>query len=83
MLQFFRCCPRFANVNCERIFLMGLRVYQVVPSQLTVFSPMQVKPPCSFTPEETNYLTDRIQNGGTEVVEVSLVSSMLHSFEYS
>ncbi|XP_078441798.1 malate dehydrogenase, glyoxysomal [Wolffia australiana] len=29
----------------------------------------QVKPPSSFTPEETNYLTDRIQNGGTEVVE--------------
>jgi len=31
---------------------------------------MQVKPPSSFTPEEINYLTDRIQNGGTEVVEV-------------
>uniref|UniRef100_A0A7C8ZDA7 Malate dehydrogenase n=1 Tax=Opuntia streptacantha TaxID=393608 RepID=A0A7C8ZDA7_OPUST len=29
----------------------------------------QVKPPSSFTPEEINYLTDRIQNGGTEVVE--------------
>ncbi|PSS30654.1 Malate dehydrogenase, glyoxysomal like [Actinidia chinensis var. chinensis] len=29
----------------------------------------QVKPPCSFTPEETDYLTVRIQNGGTEVVE--------------
>ncbi|KAL6211890.1 hypothetical protein ACLB2K_017113 [Fragaria x ananassa] len=29
----------------------------------------QVKPPCSFTKEETEYLTDRIQNGGTEVVE--------------
>ncbi|KAA8536323.1 hypothetical protein F0562_028801 [Nyssa sinensis] len=29
----------------------------------------QVKPPCSFTPEETAYLTNRIQNGGTEVVE--------------
>ncbi|XP_058080346.1 malate dehydrogenase, glyoxysomal-like isoform X2 [Magnolia sinica] len=29
----------------------------------------QVKPPCSFTAEEINYLTDRIQNGGTEVVE--------------
>ncbi|XP_078179941.1 peroxisomal NAD-malate dehydrogenase 2 [Carex rostrata] len=29
----------------------------------------QVTPPCSFTPEETAYLTDRIQNGGTEVVE--------------
>ncbi|GFZ18858.1 peroxisomal NAD-malate dehydrogenase 1 [Actinidia rufa] len=29
----------------------------------------QVKPPCSFTREETDYLTTRIQNGGTEVVE--------------
>ncbi|NP_001292692.1 malate dehydrogenase, glyoxysomal [Cucumis sativus] len=29
----------------------------------------QVKPPSSFTQEEINYLTDRIQNGGTEVVE--------------
>jgi malate dehydrogenase len=29
----------------------------------------QIKPPCSFTSEETNYLTSRIQNGGTEVVE--------------
>ncbi|KAL8167675.1 hypothetical protein V2J09_009174 [Rumex salicifolius] len=29
----------------------------------------QVKPSCSFTTEEINYLTDRIQNGGTEVVE--------------
>ncbi|XP_043713508.1 malate dehydrogenase, glyoxysomal-like [Telopea speciosissima] len=29
----------------------------------------QVKPPCSFTQEEISYLTDRIQNGGTEVVE--------------
>ncbi|KAH9694875.1 Malate dehydrogenase 2 (peroxisomal) [Citrus sinensis] len=29
----------------------------------------QVKPPCSFTQEETEYLTNRIQNGGTEVVE--------------
>ncbi|ONK74512.1 uncharacterized protein A4U43_C03F7140 [Asparagus officinalis] len=29
----------------------------------------QVKPSCSFTSEEINYLTDRVQNGGTEVVE--------------
>ncbi|KAJ6839337.1 malate dehydrogenase, glyoxysomal-like [Iris pallida] len=29
----------------------------------------QVKPSCSFTSEEISYLTDRIQNGGTEVVE--------------
>ncbi|KAI4327289.1 hypothetical protein L6164_019768 [Bauhinia variegata] len=29
----------------------------------------QVKPPCAFTPKEVDYLTNRIQNGGTEVVE--------------
>lgn len=29
----------------------------------------QVNPPSSFTPEEITYLTNRIQNGGTEVVE--------------
>lgn len=29
----------------------------------------QVNPPCSFTPDEISNLTDRIQNGGTEVVE--------------
>ncbi|XP_039155452.1 malate dehydrogenase, glyoxysomal-like [Eucalyptus grandis] len=29
----------------------------------------QVKPPCSFTPQEIEYLISRIQNGGTEVVE--------------
>lgn len=29
----------------------------------------QVKPPCAFTQKEIEYLTDRIQNGGTEVVE--------------
>ncbi|KAL1534461.1 malate dehydrogenase [Salvia divinorum] len=30
----------------------------------------QVKPPCSLTLEETEYLTKRIQDGGTEVVQV-------------
>ncbi|WOK97821.1 hypothetical protein Cni_G06529 [Canna indica] len=29
----------------------------------------QVKPACSFTSEEIDYLTNRVQNGGTEVVE--------------
>ncbi|KAJ8769361.1 hypothetical protein K2173_002565 [Erythroxylum novogranatense] len=29
----------------------------------------QIKPPCSFTQQEIEYLTNRIQNGGTEVVE--------------
>ncbi|CAH9066704.1 unnamed protein product [Cuscuta europaea] len=29
----------------------------------------QVKPPCSLSPEEIEFLTSRIQNGGTEVVE--------------
>ncbi|CAN6554685.1 unnamed protein product [Malus baccata var. baccata] len=37
--------------------------------QKTVCLCMQVKPHCSFTKEETEYLTNRIQNGGTEVVE--------------
>ncbi|XP_039803007.1 malate dehydrogenase, glyoxysomal-like [Panicum virgatum] len=36
----------------------------------------QVNPACSFTSEEVNYLTSRIQNGGTEVVEVCF--SLLH-----
>jgi hypothetical protein len=31
---------------------------------------LQAKPPSSFTPEETEYLTKRIQDGGTEVVQV-------------
>uniref|UniRef100_A0A2P2KD92 Malate dehydrogenase n=1 Tax=Rhizophora mucronata TaxID=61149 RepID=A0A2P2KD92_RHIMU len=30
---------------------------------------LQVKPACSFSQQEIDYLTDRIQNGGTEVVE--------------
>lgn len=43
---------------------------------------MQVKPPCSFTQEETEYLTSRIQNGGTEVVEVGgiLICNNLNKF---
>jgi len=36
---------------------------------------LQVKPPSSFTPEETEYLTKRIQDGGTEVVQVIFFSS--------
>lgn len=31
---------------------------------------LQVKPACTFTADEIHYLTDRIQNGGTEVVKV-------------
>lgn len=34
---------------------------------------MQVKPSCYFTPQEIEYLTTRIQNGGTEVVEVKRI----------
>jgi malate/lactate dehydrogenase len=34
---------------------------------------LKVKPPSSFTAEETEYLTNRIQNGGTEVVEVMFI----------
>ncbi|AES64377.2 malate dehydrogenase [Medicago truncatula] len=33
----------------------------------------QAKSPSSFTAEETEYLTNRIQNGGTEVVESQLM----------
>lgn len=40
---------------------------------------MQVKPPCSFTSQEVDYLTDRIQNGGTEVVEVKHFLATLES----
>ncbi|XP_013623303.1 malate dehydrogenase 1, peroxisomal [Brassica napus] len=29
----------------------------------------QVKPPCSFTQKEIEYLTDRMENGGIEVVK--------------
>lgn len=35
----------------------------------------QVKPPSSFTQQEIEHLTNRIQNGGTEVVEVMLLDS--------
>lgn len=37
----------------------------------------QVKPPSSFTTKEIEYLTDRIQNGGTEVVEVKFTQRKL------
>ncbi|KAM1003093.1 hypothetical protein ACFX2C_003460 [Malus domestica] len=42
---------------------------QACKIQKTVCLCMQVKPPCSFTKEETEYLTNWIQNGRTEVVE--------------
>lgn len=38
---------------------------------------LQVTPPSSFTQDETRYLTDRIQNGGTEVVEVQCYLTLL------
>lgn len=38
---------------------------------------LQAKPPSSFTPEETEYLTKRIQDGGTEVVQVIVFWSTL------
>ncbi|KAJ0078359.1 hypothetical protein Patl1_37253 [Pistacia atlantica] len=38
---------------------------------LPLLSQVLVKPPCSFTAQENEYLTHRIQNGGTEVVELS------------
>ncbi|MFQ6664967.1 hypothetical protein Gotur_031890 [Gossypium turneri] len=48
----------------------------------------QVKPPCSFTQKEIDYLTNRIQNGGTEVVEAkagagSATLSMVSYFSLS
>ncbi|KAL0332381.1 UNVERIFIED_CONTAM: Malate dehydrogenase, glyoxysomal [Sesamum calycinum] len=44
--------------------LLGVTMLDVVRANTFV-----VKPACSFTQEETEYLTSRIQNGGTEVVE--------------
>ncbi|KAL8541684.1 hypothetical protein ACS0TY_002805 [Phlomoides rotata] len=44
--------------------LLGVTMLDVVRANTFV-----VKPPCSFTPEETEYLTKRIQDGGTEVVQ--------------
>jgi hypothetical protein len=41
---------------------------------------LQVKPPSSFTPEETEYLTKRIQDGGTEVVQVIFFFFLLFSW---
>jgi malate dehydrogenase len=38
---------------------------------------LQVTPPSSFTQDEIKYLTDRIQNGGTEVVEVQCYLTLL------
>ena len=38
---------------------------------------LQVTPPSSFTQDEIKYLTDRIQNGGTEVLEVQCYLTLL------
>lgn len=40
---------------------------------------IQVKPQFSFTDKEVAYLTNRIQNGGTEVVEVNSTLTPLFS----
>ncbi|KAF3338985.1 malate dehydrogenase [Carex littledalei] len=48
--------------------LLGVTTLDVVRANTFV-----VKPPSSFTPEEVAYLMGRIQNRGTEVVEVLLV----------
>ena len=39
------------------------------------WSTLQVKPPSSFTPQEIEQLTSRIQDGGTEVVQVKCAFS--------
>ncbi|KAK4340100.1 hypothetical protein RND71_041562 [Anisodus tanguticus] len=58
-------------------FMIDFRAYGIsLDTSVTAFAEVlgldprevEVKPPCSFTPEETEYLTKRIQDGGTEVV---------------
>lgn len=44
---------------------------------------LQVTPPSSFTQDEIKYLTDRIQNGGTEVVEVQCYLTLLPEVRFN
>lgn len=70
MLQFSLFCPRFEIMNG---FLLSAIIFlDNSHCTFTIFLQRQVKPPCCFTPEEIDFLTHRIQNGGTEVVEVRL-----------
>lgn len=66
-LQFYLFFPRFGKL-CSNWFDLVRGILVEILFDLSYV--IQVKPPCSFTPEETEYLTSRIQNGGTEVVEV-------------
>lgn len=45
----------------------------------TLYHAPQVKPACSFTADEVDYLTKRIQDGGTEVVQVQFVAIYTYS----
>ena len=56
-------------VSCGVVWSMG--------SKRGGFS--QVSPPFNFTKLEVEFLTNRIQNGGTEVVEVSLPPGTSHN----
>lgn len=44
--------------------------YEVMFLTAVLFFGIQVTPKFTFTDKEVAYLTNRIQNGGTEVVEV-------------
>lgn len=57
---FLSMCVQFENCS-EVIFLTHAAIVGI-----------QVTPKFTFTDKEVAYLTNRIQNGGTEVVEVKL-----------
>ncbi|PWA46329.1 40S ribosomal protein S6-2 [Artemisia annua] len=52
------------------VFLILRRLVTALESSVRFLAlTLAIKPPCSFTSEVAAYLTSRIQNGGTEVVE--------------
>lgn len=76
-LPYYLSCHRLDILISETIFLFSVHVDQKsLVSRFWSFHLLgyyyflQVKPACTFTADERNYLTHRIQNGGTEVVEV-------------
>lgn len=95
-LQFYLFCRRcyilFDKFHVNYMFKVLLSDYwrmccEVFAEVMNLLQSLQVKPPCSFRPEETEYLTKRSQDGGTEVVQVSLKPWMwandasFHSFK--